>query len=283
MTPGGYSALSQRIDVPWGESETLALEIPEGWNVLAVLEPNRLPPVAQPDAAVRQSLADPIGCRPLRELGKGARRVAVLVDDLSRPTPAHILLPPVIEELQAAGISKDAITLVTALGTHRAMTRDDLVKKLGGTWSGTLAWENHDYADSGKNVYLGKTSRGTPVYVNATVAAADLAVSLGVIEPHVIASFGGGYKNLIPGVAGAQTIAATHTLNLAPETFNMTGRPPAENPMRLDLEEGGALLRKPFFIVNVVLDTSLRIVGVVAAIRLQHIAKGRKSRRGCAA
>ncbi len=89
-------------------------------------------------------------------------------------------------------------------------------------------------------------------------------MSLGVIEPHVIASFGGGYKNLIPGAAGAQTIAATHTLNLTPATFNMTGRPADENPMRLDLEEGGTLLGKPFFLVNTVLDSALRVVRVVA-------------------
>jgi nickel-dependent lactate racemase len=144
------------------------------------------------------------------------------------------------------------------------MTRDDLAKKIGAEWCGKLAWENHDYADPRRNVYLGRTSRGTPVHVNATVAGAGLVVSLGMIEPHVIAGFGGGYKNLIPGAAGAPTIGATHTLNLTPETFNMVGRPPGENPMRLDLEEGGALLRKPFFIVNAILDSSLRIVRVVA-------------------
>ena len=271
------AAPRQRISVPWGRAETLALEIPEGWNLLGVIEPNPLPPAADPCAAVREALEAPIGCRPLRELGVGARRAAVLIDDLSRPTPAHILLPAVLAELKRAGIPKEGITLVTTLGTHRAMTRDDLRQKIGAAWDDTLAWENHDYADPGKNVYLGKTSRGTPVHVNRTVAAADLVISLGVIEPHVIAGFGGGYKNLIPGAAGAQTIAATHTLNLTPETYNMTGRPREENPMRLDLEEGGALLRKPFFIVNTVLDASLRIVRVVAGDAIAAHGEGAKT------
>ncbi|HEV2447263.1 MAG TPA: lactate racemase domain-containing protein, partial [Candidatus Sulfopaludibacter sp.] len=250
----------QRICVPWGPKDTLALDIPESWNVLGVLEPNPLPPLPDPAAAVRAALHIPIACRPLRELASGVGRVAILVDDLSRPTPAHILLPPVMGELQQAGVSRERITLIAALGTHRPMTPEDMRKKLGAAWVGDLAWENHDYADPGKNVYLGTTSRGTPVYINRTVAAADLVISLGVIEPHVIAGFGGGYKNLIPGAAGAQTIAATHTLNLTPATFNMTGRPAEENPMRLDLEEGGALLGKPFFVVNAVLDAPLRIV-----------------------
>ena len=252
-----------RASVPWGAA-TLALDLPATWNVIGVLEPNPIAPVADPDSAVRDALATPIGSPPLRDLARGARRIAILIDDLSRPTPAHLLLPHVVAELAGAGVAHEGITLVTALGTHRQMSRGDVAMKAGERWADTLAWENHDYADAAKNAYLGTTSRGTPVYINATVAAADLVVSLGVIEPHVIASFGGGYKNLIPGAAGARTIAATHTLNLTPGTFNMTGRAPDENPMRLDLEEGGALLGKPFFVVNAALDKSLRVVRVVA-------------------
>ena len=255
---------AEKITVPWGPEKTLALKLPDGWNVMGVFEPNPLPPAADPDAAVREALARPFGMRPLREVARGAGRVVILVDDLSRPTPVHLLMPHVIAELEAAGVSRDKLTLVTTLGTHRAMTQDELAKKAGREWAGAIKWENHDYADPAKNVLLGMTSRGTPVHVNATVASADLVVSLGVIEPHVIAGFGGGYKNLIPGAAGAQTIGATHTLNLTPGTYNMTGRPPEENPMRLDLEEGGRLLKKPFFIVNTILDKSLRVVRVVA-------------------
>lgn len=252
------------IRLPWGSNETLALELPEGWNLREILEPRALAPAADPDAAVAAALEAPIASQPLRELARGARSVAILIDDLSRPTPAHLLLPRVIGELDAAGVARDGIVLVTTLGTHRPMTADDMARKIGSQWSGSLRWENHDHADVARNVHLGATSRGTPVYVNRTVAGSDVIVSLGVIEPHVIASFGGGYKNLIPGVAGARTIGATHTLNLTPVTFNMTGRPPEENPMRLDLEEAGEMLKKPFFIVNTILDSSLRIVRVVA-------------------
>ena len=87
--------------------------------------------------------------------------------------------------------------------------------------------------------HLGSTRRRTPVLVNAQVASADLIVSIGCIEPHIIASFGGGYKNLFPGVAGRATIAHNHSLNCDPATFNMVGQPIEKNPMRLDLEEAG--------------------------------------------
>jgi nickel-dependent lactate racemase len=96
------------------------------------------------------------------------------------------------------------------------------------------------------------------------VAQADLVISIGCIEPHIIASFGGGYKNLIPGVAGRQTIAHNHALNCSPATYNMVGQPIENNPMRLDLEESAAMLKSRVFIVNAVLNHSLQIVKIVA-------------------
>jgi len=111
---------------------------------------------------------------------------------------------------------------------------------------------------------LGTTSRGTPVWINRTVAEADFVVSIGCIEPHIIASFGGGYKNIIPGVAGRLTTAHNHTLNCSPATFNMVGQPIDRNPMRLDLEEGAAMLRPPVFIINAILNNLQQVVKIVA-------------------
>jgi nickel-dependent lactate racemase len=256
--------VSERLCIPWGLDDTLELSLPAEWDLMGVFEPARVPPVPDVADAVRRALALPTGSPRLVDLARGAKRVAILVDDLSRPTPAHLMLPPVLDELAAAGIVRSAITIVLALGTHRPMTAGDVARKVGAELSASIAWENHDYASKDKNVYLGRTSRGTAVWVNRTVASADLTVSIGVIEPHVIAGFGGGYKNLIPGVAGAETIAGTHTLNLTPGTYRMTGRSPDVNPMRLDLEEGAALLRRLFFLVNAILDARLQMVHVVA-------------------
>ncbi len=99
---------------------------------------------------------------------------------------------------------------------------------------------------------------------NKLVAESDFIVSIGCIEPHIIASFGGGYKNLLPGVASRAAIAHNHGLNCRPGTFNMVGQPIERNPMRLDLEEAGKMLKPPVFIVNAVLNSSLEVVRVVA-------------------
>ncbi|TLN19701.1 DUF2088 domain-containing protein, partial [bacterium] len=141
---------------------------------------------------------------------------------------------------------------------------DEVAQRVGGEWAAQVKWEHHDCDDPARLSDLGVTSRGTPVLINRSVAEADLIVSIGCIEPHIIASFGGGYKNLIPGVAGRATIAHNHGLNCTPSTFNMVGQPIEGNPMRQDLEEGARKLKAPVFIINAVLNSSLQPVAVVA-------------------
>jgi nickel-dependent lactate racemase len=201
----------------------------------------------------------------LGDLVEAGMDVALVIDDLSRPTPVARILPAVLEALERSGARRETITLVTALGVHRPMDEDEIAERIGGTeLLASLRWENHDCDAAEHLVQLGTTARGTPVLVNRTVAQADLIVSIGCIEPHIIASFGGGYKNLIPGVAGRSTIAHNHTLNCTPSTFNMVGQPIERNPMRLDLEEAGRMLEPPVFIVNAVLNSRQEVIQIVA-------------------
>jgi nickel-dependent lactate racemase len=176
----------------------------------------------------------------------------------------RLLLPPVLAELERGGVALEQVTVVPALGVHRPMAEDEVARRIGPEWLARLRWESPACDDPERLAYLGTTSRGTPVYINRTVAGADLVVSIGCIEPHIIASFGGGYKNLFPGVAGRATIAHNHSLNCRPESFNNVGRPIEHNPMRLDLEEAGKMVTPPVFIVNAVLDSRLEVVRVVA-------------------
>jgi len=218
------------------------------------------------DAAdeVRRSLQEPVGTPHLRDMVRKRMQVALVMDDLSRPTPVALLLPAVLDELAQGGVGREDVTLVTALGLHRPMQEAEIAQRVGDAGLAGLRWENHACDDAERLVSLGTTSRGTPVWIHKTVAQADLVVSLGCIEPHIIASFGGGYKNLLPGVAGRETVAHNHSLNCTPTTFNMVGQPIERNPMRLDLEEGGRMLNGPVFIVNSVLNSDLQIVRVVA-------------------
>ncbi|MGC9468698.1 MAG: nickel-dependent lactate racemase [Anaerolineae bacterium] len=255
--------VNQEVVVPWGR-EALTLTLPASWRLAGVLEPNPRGSLADVRAEVERCLKEPIGCAALSTSAEAGMRVAIVIDDGSRPTPVSQILPAVVAELEEAGIERGAITVVTALGVHRPMSEEEVIRRAGEIVTQGLRWENHDCDAGDRLVHLGTTRRGTEVFVNRTVAEADLVVSIGCIEPHLIASFGGGYKNLIPGVAGRETVGHNHALNARRDTFNMVGQPIANNPMRLDLEEGSQMLKPPVFIVNAVLNSASEVVDVVA-------------------
>jgi nickel-dependent lactate racemase len=249
--------------LPWGDEE-IEVALPSHWQLGGILEPEGGSAVEDPAAAVRASLASPVGSPRLGDLVDQSSSVAVITDDVSRPTPVDVIFPAVLDELERAGVDIERVTLITALGVHRPMTRAEVEVRVGGPLPEGMRWENHRCDDADALDDLGVTQRGTPVLVNQHVSRADVVVSIGCIEPHIIASFGGGYKNLIPGVAGRQTIAHNHTLNCSPETYNMVGQPIDANPMRLDLEEAGGMVEGDIFIVNAILNSQQELVEVVA-------------------
>ncbi len=251
--------------LPWGKDE-LAFALPTEWHVAGILQPQTMEVVGDIAEATRCALAQPVGSPCLRDLPHAGPdiKVALVIDDDSRPTPVAGILPAVLAELETAGVSRPQITLIPALGLHRPMSEGELVLRAGREAFAGLCWESHDCDDLTRLAFLGTTARGTPVYLNRTVAGADLVVSVGCIDPHLIASFGGGYKNLVPGLAGRPTVAHNHSLNCSPATFNMVGQPIEHNPMRLDLEEAARILKAPVFIVNAVLNDRQQAVRVVA-------------------
>jgi len=250
------------VSLPWGK-ETVQLTLPDGWQIKGVLEPAALSPAADPQAEVRRSLQSPIGSPRLVDLVRPGMKVALVIDDGSRPTPVARILPEVLADLDQVGLSRQDLTVVPALGLHRPMPAGEIAARIGFADLSGLNFDNPACDDLESLALLGTTRRGTPVWVNRTVAEADLVVSIGCIEPHIIASFGGGYKNIVPGVAGRRTIAHNHSLNCTPDTFNMVGQPIESNPMRLDLEEAAGMLKPPVFIVNSVLNNTLQIVKIV--------------------
>lgn len=248
---------------PWGREE-IALTLPASWELSGILEPTTSQPPVDAESETRRALAEPLGTPRLRELAQPGATVTIVIDDASRPTPVRAILPAVVAELEAGGVRRGDMTLLTALGVHRPMSEAEVVGRAGDLVADGLPWRNHDCDDIDGLVHLGTTRRGTEVWINRLVVEADLVVSIGCIEPHLIASFGGGYKNLVPGVAGRETVGHNHALNAHADTFNMVGQPIAKNPMRLDLEEAAQMLTAPVFVVNAVLNSALEVVRIVA-------------------
>ncbi|MDP2954290.1 MAG: nickel-dependent lactate racemase [Chloroflexota bacterium] len=239
----------------FGDNE-IELWFPENWQIkeCRMAGHDRTP---LSDEEMRAALRNPIGAPPLQELAKGKKQVCILFDDLPKPTPASHIMPFVLEELHAGGISDEQIRFLCAPGAHRPLTRPELVAKLGEEIVRKYPIYNHSIWEN--LVYMGETSRGTPVHVNREFASCDLRVGVGGIIPHILAGFAGGAKLVMPGVCGIETIAHHHK-----NRRENAGRGIIEgNVFRLDLEEV-ARLAGLHFKVDAVLNNRREVVGLFA-------------------
>lgn len=260
--------MSQSIQLPWG-NEQIEVNLPDEWTILGKFEPASLAPVADAQAEAERSLREPVGTPRLADLVKPGMKIVLVVDDSSRPTPVNLIIPALLAELGQAGVSLGDLTVVPAIGLHRPMPEEEIRQRLGIDASQPLRFVNPECDNPDSMRLLGTTRFKTPVWINRVVCDADLVISIGCIEPHIIASFGGGYKNIIPGTAGRETIAHNHTLNCAPSTFNMVGQPIENNPMRQDLEEGAEMLKPPVWIINAILNNLQQVVRIVSGDPIQ--------------
>jgi len=177
----------------WYGDEELEIDFPETWDVAVCrMKGHGAKPLS--DAGIREAFASPIGTRTIKELARGKKEVAILFDDLSRPTPSAVLIPYILEELAGAGIPDDNIRFIAAIGAHGTMNGIDFRKKLG---------------DDVMSRFLGVSKYGTPIEINSEFMSCDLKIGIGVIVPHPY-GFGGGSKIILPGVASMQTIASNH-------------------------------------------------------------------------
>jgi len=228
----------------WYGDSNLSLTFPEGWEVTE----HRMAghdALALTSEQIRRKLAQPVGSELLRELAKDRKECVILVDDLTRPTKAWQVIPHILEELQEAGIRDHHIRFVMALGAHHWMRLDDIQKKLGDDVPDRYSVYNHNVYEN--NVFVGNTSRGTPVHVNREVMRCDLKISVGCIVPHMLYGYGGGGKIIVPGVASIDSIQSHHN------RYGGSVGKAEENVGRLDAEEA-ARMAGLNFIVNVLIN-----------------------------
>ena len=235
-------------------------EVPEE-NIIKILEQNDVTD-AKADASVsvpsiiRNALANPIGTQQLRDIVKLGERIAVISSDTTRPMPTWEVMPYVLEELNAAGVADEDVTLVFALGSHRAHTEEERHRLAGEVYDRVKCVDS----DPSDCVHMGTTNKGTPVDITRSVAEADRIVLLGNIEYHYFAGYSGGIKALMPGASTPEAIQANHSMMV--EDAACAGNLNS-NPLRQDLEEAGRICPVDF-ILNVVLDEHKHIVHAVA-------------------
>ena len=237
------------------------IELPDGFDYV-VLDAKSAQSLEDQTGAIEAALDRPIDSVSLTELARGKRSAAISVCDITRPAPNRIVLPPVLRRLEEAGIARSAITILIATGLHRPATDAEIREIVGSEIARNYRVENHDARELATHRYLGTTASGTPAYVDERFVAADLRLTLGFIEPHLMAGYSGGRKLVVPGLAAQETIKVIHSPRFMREPLAVEGSI-LENPLHRELVEIAGMAGHQF-IVDVALSRDRGIAAVFA-------------------
>ena len=254
-----------KVELAYGKTG-LTVDLPDDLGAdVTVIEPKFVPGLEDDAAALLEALRSPIGCAPVAAMARGldpAQRVAIVICDATRPVPNKRIMPVLLAELAQAGIGRERITIINALGTHRPAPREELVELLGEEIVAGYRIVQHDCRDRNTMRCVGRLSTGTELWLNADYVEAGLRITTGFIEPHFFAGFSGGPKLVMPGVASLENIMEAHSypvLASPKATWGIT----KGNPVH-DLVREAAALGRPHFSLNVTLNKNKEITAVFA-------------------
>ncbi len=259
-----------RVKLEYGRSG-LDVELPDDRPV-RVLAYKEAAPLADPQGAVAEVLARPTGSRPLAALARGRQDACVVVSDITRPVPNTTILPPLLAVLQAAGMAQDKITILVATGLHRECTEAELLEMLGPEVVHGYRVEQHHGKCLEEHTYLGESPRGVPIWIDSRYVAADLKITTGLIEPHLMAGFSGGRKLVCPGLAALETVRVWHGPDFLEhpraDCGLLEGNPVHEENTWIAQRAGCD------FIVNAVIDAQRRPLKFVAGDMIRAFEEG---------
>lgn len=257
------------IRLDYGRSG-LTVRLPGDVDV-SVLEPRTTTPLADPSGAVAEAVAHPIGTAPLAELARGRRDAVVVISDKTRPIPYGTVLPPILAALETGGLARERIEILVATGLHRANTAAELAAMTSPDIVARCRIRNHAAREKDQHVHLGRTERGTELWIDRGYVGADLKVVTGLIEPHLMAGYSGGRKAVAPGCAGVDTMRSLHGAAMLEARIGpglIDG-----NPFHAELV-GIARRVGVDFMCDVTIDRARRLTGVYAGDLEQAHAAG---------
>ncbi|MCK5135108.1 MAG: DUF2088 domain-containing protein [Bacteroidales bacterium] len=234
----------------WFGDDRVTIDFPEEWDVQIFSPPEM---EALHESEIRRKIESPIGFDSLDMLVLPGKKVLIICDDISRPTRTDLILPVLLGILEERGIAEEQISILVSSGTHDLMDEGEIALKLGKEIADKYNVFLH-HCKRG-NVYIGRTSRGTPVYVNRHLERHDLVIGVGGIVPHNPAGFGGGAK-LILGVCGIRTILHFHQRRKGIGTGG-----DIENEFRLDVLEAARMAGLEF-IVNTLVNRDREVTEI---------------------
>jgi nickel-dependent lactate racemase len=249
-----------RVKLEYGRKGLYA-ELPDA-RIVRTLHYKDAPPLADPRGSLLSVLNEPNGAPALAQIAKGRKDACIAICDITRPVPNEMILRPVLEILEGAGISRDKITILVATGLHRPNEGDELVEMVGRHIFENYRIENHHGQVLAEHTHLGNSPRGVPIWIDSRYVNADLKITTGLIEPHLMAGFSGGRKLICPGLAALETVKVWHgpvfLENPKADCGILDGNPVHEENTWIGKKAGCD------FIVNVVIDAERRPLKFVA-------------------
>ncbi len=168
------------------------------------------PPIGDLEGALRDVLTRPNGTASLAEMARGRKDACVVISDITRPAPNELMLGQILETLESAGIAREKILILIATGLHRPNEGEELVELVGRRIVESYRIENHRGTVREEHTYFGESPRGVPIWIDSRYVNADLKITTGLIEPHLMAGYSGGRKLVCPGLAALETVKVWH-------------------------------------------------------------------------
>ncbi len=259
-----------RVKLEYGRTGLIA-ELPAD-RVVRTLQYKDAPPLPDPHSSLLEVLQQPLGTPPLAELAQGKQSCCIAICDITRPVPNEMILRPLLQILETAAIPREQITILVATGLHRESTAAEIVEMVGAEIAGNHSVENHHGEVRDEHTYLGESPRGVPIWIDSRFVAADLKITIGLIEPHFMAGYSGGRKLICPGLAALETVKVWHSPRFLEhplaESGSLIGNPVHEENTWIAQKAGCD------FIVNVVIDAQRRPLKFVAGDMLAAFEEG---------
>ncbi len=236
-----------------------------------LLEGQERPSIKNLADLLLRNLRKPINMEPLRQLANQASRVGIIVNDITRPTPTALLLPSILAELEA--VDQENLIFFIATGSHRECSKTELIKILGKEVFESYRVIQNQPSARKKYTDIGVSKYGNQIQVHTELLECDLLISIGFIEPHFFAGFSGGLKNILPGMAGLNSIMANHGWQMMDNRQAAWGVTDS-NPIWAEINSLKPLLPNTF-LVNVTLNQQDEIDNIFCGdVDIAH-------RRGC--
>jgi nickel-dependent lactate racemase len=252
-----------------------SFEIPPEWKPLTFAKFDEHFSQKAVRELTKKALKSPVHSKALKDSLSTSDKIAIIVEDLTRASPKKLILDTLLDELDAVGIPNENICVIIALGTHRALTPEELISTFGRKLLDRYEFVNHD-CHASDLVPVAKLKTGRAVKINRKVHDATFRIGIGSIFPHPMNGFGGGGKILFPGVADFDAIREHHLTY----TFHEgTGLGKIEGNVFYEQVCAIARSAKLDYIINSILDQKDQVYDLVSGDPVQaHLAGIEKSR-----